>query len=85
MGDKEGVAWSLGKLAVLLMIIQGDQATGRALLEESLALCREVKNKEGMVRALRLLGQVALLQGDIVKARSLLEESLALSREIHRG
>ena len=82
LGNIEGIAFSLDGLAVLLILSQGDQATGRALLEESLALCREVGHKEGIARALGLLGQVALLQGDAVKARSLLEESLVLYREI---
>ncbi len=62
--------------------MQGSQAKGRALLEESQALCREMGHKEGMVRTLGLLGQVSLFQGDAVKARSLLEEAPALSREI---
>ena len=63
------------------MIVQGDQAPGRALLEENLALSREMENKEGMIRTLGLLSLVALLQGDVAKAHSLLEESLVLARE----
>jgi predicted ATPase/class 3 adenylate cyclase/DNA-binding CsgD family transcriptional regulator len=82
VGNIEGTAFLLDGLAVLLILSQGDLATGRALLEESLARCREVGHKEGIAGALGLLGQVTLLQGDAVKARSLLEESVALAREI---
>jgi ATP/maltotriose-dependent transcriptional regulator MalT len=54
----------------------------RALLEEALALCREVGNKESMSFGLADLGEVVLQQGDAVEARSRLQQSLALSREI---
>jgi len=82
LGDRAWIALLLACLAVLLIVSQGDQATGRALLEESLALCKEVGFKDGIARALGLLAQVVLLQGDAIKARSLLEESMVLGREI---
>jgi ATP/maltotriose-dependent transcriptional regulator MalT len=69
-------------LADVFFISQGDPARVHTLLEEGLALCREVGHKEGTAQALGLLSQVFLQQGDAVKARLLLEEDVALSREI---
>jgi predicted ATPase/class 3 adenylate cyclase/DNA-binding CsgD family transcriptional regulator len=82
LGNIEGIAFSLIGLAIVLFLSEGDPAKVRALLEEGLALSREVEHKDGIARALGLLGEVFLQQGDAVKARVLLEESLALSREI---
>ena len=82
MGDIGGVTWSLFGLAKVLFCSQGDPATVRALLEEALALCREVGNKESMSFGLADLGEVVLQQGDAVEARARLQESLALAREI---
>lgn len=78
----EGVAFSLSSLAWVIFISEGDPAKVHTLLEEALALFREVGHKDGIVRVLRLLGEVFLQQGDTVKARMLQEESVALSREI---
>ena len=48
MGNKWGMALSLSALASALFDSQGDPATIRALLEESLALSREVGDKGGI-------------------------------------
>jgi predicted ATPase/class 3 adenylate cyclase len=82
LGNIEGIIFSLLGLAGTLFLSQDDPAKVRALLEEGLALCREVGYKEGIAWVLSLLGEVFLQQGDTVKARSLLEESVALIREI---
>ncbi len=60
----------------------GDFERGEALCKESLALCRELKDKAGIAFSLRLLGWATLHSGDPVTARSLMEESLALRREV---
>ena len=67
-----------GKMASL----QGDYASARALYEESLAMRRELGDKQGMANSLRSLGIVASNQGDFASARPLYEESLAVSRDL---
>lgn len=62
--------------------VQGHHTAARALLEESLALSRELGDKAGIALSLNYLGFVMRAQGDYVTARALLEESLALSREL---
>ncbi len=62
--------------------MQGDMASARALLEESLAIQREIGNKYGIAIALNNLGLVASDQGDTASARVLFEESLATMREL---
>ncbi len=61
---------------------QGDPATARSLLEEGLALFRELGDKGNIAQCLSLAGRLALRQGNTTAGRSLLEESLRLSREI---
>jgi ATP/maltotriose-dependent transcriptional regulator MalT len=65
----------------VLFLSQDDLARVHTLLEEGLALCREVGHKLGIARALSLLSEVFLQQSNAVKARLLLEESLRLFRE----
>jgi predicted ATPase/DNA-binding XRE family transcriptional regulator len=66
---------------------QGDAAPAAALVEQSLALYRELVDHRGIAEALRGLGWAAYYQGDAVRAAVLLEESLALYRALvdHRG
>lgn len=61
--------------------MQGDQATARAQLEESVALWREVGDKQGLAQALRFLSGSFESQGDYAAARPLAEESVGLFRE----
>ncbi|MFQ5796796.1 MAG: BTAD domain-containing putative transcriptional regulator, partial [Candidatus Bipolaricaulia bacterium] len=68
--------------AGVLTLFQGDLGRAAELLEEGLALFRELENKRGSAYSLRELGHVAAKQGDYGRAATLSEESLALSREI---
>jgi ATP/maltotriose-dependent transcriptional regulator MalT len=77
----EGIIWSLFGLARVLFLSQGDPAKVHTLLEEGLALSRQVGHKLGIAWALSHLGEAFLQQGNTVKARSLLEESVPLYRE----
>ena len=54
---------------------QGDYEAARALLEESLAIFRELGDKRGIAWSLIGLAEVAQAQGDPEKARALLEEA----------
>jgi predicted ATPase/transcriptional regulator with XRE-family HTH domain len=68
--------------AGFLVANQTDYAAAYVLLEESLALFRELKDMRGSAEALRHLGHAALMEGETTRARMLLEESLALFREL---
>jgi DNA-binding CsgD family transcriptional regulator/tetratricopeptide (TPR) repeat protein len=61
--------------------MQGDQATARSQLEESVALWREVGDKQGLAQALRFLSGSFESRGDYGAARPLAEESVELFRE----
>jgi predicted ATPase/class 3 adenylate cyclase len=54
----------------------------RALLEENLALFRDLGDQGNIARALRILGEVACGRGDYEEARAFIEESLAILREL---
>jgi ATP/maltotriose-dependent transcriptional regulator MalT len=60
---------------------QGDEARAVPLVEESLALYRDLGDTRGIADALRSLGWLALNQGATDRAAALLEESLALYRK----
>jgi predicted ATPase/DNA-binding CsgD family transcriptional regulator len=61
--------------------MQGDQTTARSQLEESVALWREVGDKQGLAQALRFLSGSFESQGDYAVARPLAEESVELFRQ----
>ena len=68
--------------AGILALDQGDYAAARALVEESLAVGRDLGDKRSIVLSIHNLGAVAREQGDYAAARSLLEESLAVGRDL---
>jgi predicted ATPase/DNA-binding XRE family transcriptional regulator/uncharacterized protein HemY len=68
--------------AGILAINQGDYERASNFLEESLALQRELADRQGIAMALQALGVVALYHGDYRPAVTLFEENLALRREI---
>ena len=68
-------------LGVLLQQ-QGEQQSSLSLLERSLAIWRELGDRDQQVRELNSLGITHHHLGDLDAARSLLEESAAISREI---
>jgi predicted ATPase/class 3 adenylate cyclase len=68
--------------AGLLAWQQGGLGAARALLEESVAISRELGNPEDIARTLVTLGLAAHFDGDDVAARAQLEESLRIFREL---
>ena len=60
---------------------QGDYASADTLIQASLEIARELKDKQGIAVSLNALAVHARDRGDIAAARSLLEESLVLWRE----
>lgn len=81
-GNKEGIAWSLFKLAWIHIASLGNPETAHTFIKESLAFARELNDKEIIVYCLVCSGHLAFGQDDIGLARLLLEESLALARDI---
>jgi predicted ATPase/class 3 adenylate cyclase/Tfp pilus assembly protein PilF len=63
-----------GRIAAL----RGDDARGRALLLESLAIFRELNDERSAAWALRSLGYIANDEGDYAASRRYYEESLAI-------
>ncbi|MCW3055796.1 MAG: Adenylate/guanylate cyclase [Chthonomonadales bacterium] len=61
---------------------QGDYATARAWVEESVDLYREAEDKLGIATSLSNLGLITYAQGDYSTARTLHAESLTLRREL---
>jgi predicted ATPase/DNA-binding CsgD family transcriptional regulator len=84
-GNKHRIAHSLAQLAQVLFVSQADPARIYPLLEECLAISREVGFKEGIAAYHCISGQIALSQKDLASAHSLAEKSVALYKEIgHR-
>ncbi|HEV2660193.1 MAG TPA: tetratricopeptide repeat protein, partial [Ktedonobacteraceae bacterium] len=82
LSNKRGIAASLLRLAQLLFVSQGDQATLSSLLDEGLALNHELGEKEGIANIYSLSAQLTFRQGDIAKARMQIAKSMLLYREI---
>ena len=62
-----------------IVMFQGDYVAARRLLEESLALYRELKDEEGIASSINFLGYVALLgQWDDLPVTDLLKEALGI-------
>ncbi len=62
-----------------IAVFQGDYAKAKALLEEGLALYRELEDKDGVTSCLTTLGFAAVLgQRDLASLPALLEEALTL-------
>ncbi len=78
---KRGLAYALSELAEILLAAQSDQGAVHALLEESLALSREMGDKGNMAICFFLLGGAALQQSDLTTARAFAEQSLELFKE----
>ena len=81
MYDKPGSAYSLFLLG-RFALAQGDVATARSLLEESLDLYRAIGQHQPTAHVLARLANIALLHGDDAAARTWYEESLALLRKV---
>jgi predicted ATPase/DNA-binding XRE family transcriptional regulator len=65
-----------------LASVQGDYAAANTLHEESLALYRELGDKQSIAWTLNHLGHAKMMQGDYSQATALHEESLALFQEL---
>jgi predicted ATPase/DNA-binding CsgD family transcriptional regulator len=80
--NKIGLAWSLNTLARVYLDSQTDTARIPSLLEQSLALWRELGDPRGTASTLLLSGQLAFHQGDSDVAHELAQEGMRLFKEI---
>jgi predicted ATPase/class 3 adenylate cyclase/DNA-binding CsgD family transcriptional regulator len=64
----------------ILAWLQGDHDVARSRLEESVALCRNIQYRYGLVQSLHFLSMEMLGQGDTTAARSMAEESVEIAR-----
>jgi tetratricopeptide (TPR) repeat protein len=78
-GDKLALAWALHLLGS--WIAREDYATGRTMLEECIALCRELNFQGGVCDAVHAQGDVAWEQGDAVAAHAWWSEAVRLARQ----
>ena len=86
LAGSTGVATDVRAKALLaaarLAFIQSHYDQGEALVQESLALFRELGDRRGIALSLDRLGMAAWRRGDFTVARVLMEEDLALFREV---
>jgi tetratricopeptide (TPR) repeat protein len=61
---------------------QGEYSEARTLLQESLAIRRQLGDKAGLALSLNTLADVVLDEGEFADARPLLDESLEISHEL---
>jgi tetratricopeptide (TPR) repeat protein len=80
IGDRWGVAWSLGSLANVAGD-RGDHEQAKRLYEEGLALSRRLGDASALGVYLVSLGYEYLLEGNLEKAAELNEEAAALFRK----
>jgi predicted ATPase/DNA-binding CsgD family transcriptional regulator len=81
-GDKRGLCSTNGLLAGVLFLTQGDVAKAQVLIEESLAISREIRYKGDEARAFNGLGRLFDYQGKTEMARLRLEEGLVIWNEL---
>jgi hypothetical protein len=81
LGDPIGLAGTLEWLA-RFALQRGDCRAARPLLEERLAICRELGGSEALIHALGGMGHLERDEGDYVRARALYQESLLLRQEL---
>lgn len=77
----------LGNLQPLLGLVTlygGNVMAARRLLQESLHLCREMKNKNHTARVCTYLAETALWEGDLEQAAHWLAQSLAYDVDPHK-
>lgn len=75
---RERALFAAGALAGM----QGDYASGDALIGESLDIARQLHDRQGVAIYLNARAIIALERGDVEAARSLFEDSLVVWREL---
>ncbi len=78
LGDQLQTAWALALLGYTML---RESQAAMPIVEESLALFRELKHQPGIAQALNIVGEIARFSGDDDRARHAYEESLAVSQQ----
>lgn len=78
VGDRLQMAWALALLGYTLL---PEPQAAMPLVEESLALFRDLGHPPGTAQALNILGEIARFNGDDDRARRAYEECLTVARE----
>ena len=78
LGDREQIAWALAFLGYTGL---GEPQAAMPLVEESLALFRELNHQPGMAQALNIMGEIARFSGDDERAKRIYEECLVRSKQ----
>src|SRR5437879_4160240 len=81
LGDQVGLIRALEVMA-RAAVRRGDRQAARPLVEEQLAVCRELGDSELLIHALGAMGHLAREDGDYTEARSWYAESLALRHKM---
>jgi tetratricopeptide (TPR) repeat protein len=78
LGDRLQMAWALALLGYTML---REPQTAMPIVEESLALFRELDHQPGIAQALNIMGEIARFNGDDDHARHAYEECLAVSQQ----
>ncbi|HEX7737221.1 MAG TPA: LuxR C-terminal-related transcriptional regulator [Ktedonobacteraceae bacterium] len=78
VGDRLQMAWALALLGYTML---RDRSAAMPLVEESLALFRELSHQPGIAQALNIMGEIARYSGDDDYARHTYEECLGVCQQ----
>jgi tetratricopeptide (TPR) repeat protein len=78
LGDRLQMAFALAMLSYMMF---RESSAAMVLVEENLAVFRELSHQPGMAQALNIIGEIARYCGDDDHARRFYEEALAISRQ----
>jgi predicted ATPase/DNA-binding CsgD family transcriptional regulator len=78
-GDEATVAWALGRLGYVAMLV-GEYDRAARLCAESVAISRRLGDDEALALALMSTGHLASARGDLERAAAAYEEGAALDR-----
>jgi len=81
MNDRDGIAGSLGNLGDVFRY-QGNYDLAMQVLEQSLAIFREIRSIHGMAITLGSIAYTYLEKGDIEQARATFRSSLKMSHKV---
>jgi predicted ATPase/DNA-binding CsgD family transcriptional regulator len=80
--DQRGCAYDLSFLGQILLVSEHDYEGSRALVEEALALFKELGDRRAIAKAHYRLGCVAFARGDLIEAQALYRQCLAILWEV---
>jgi len=76
--NRQQMAWALAFLGYTML---REPQTSMSLVEESLALFRELHHQPGIAQALNIIGEIARFSSDDDRARSAYQECLAVAKQ----